>query len=92
MISNVSWLNRKNINIKFVKLVFQYLPKEELYAPPLNIRVLDNRSFGRKPTVGLHVIKSLADHAVPAITAPADKEDAAGWYCITQALIYQHLD
>jgi len=56
-----------------------YLPKEELYAPPLNIRVLDNRSFGRKPTVGLHVVKSLASHAAPALSAPTEK-DAEGVY------------
>ena len=35
------------------------LPKEELYTPPLNIRVRDNRQFGRKPMVGVHVLKSL---------------------------------
>ena len=35
------------------------LPKEELYTPPLNIRVKDNRQFGRKPLVGVHTIKSL---------------------------------
>ena len=35
------------------------LPKEELYTPPLNIRVRDNRQFGRKPMVGVHIVKSL---------------------------------
>lgn len=35
------------------------LPKEELYMPPLNIWVRDNRQFGRKPVVGVHVVKSL---------------------------------
>ncbi|CAF3822313.1 unnamed protein product [Adineta steineri] len=35
------------------------LPKEDLYAPPMNIKVKDHRSFGRKPVVGFHVIKSL---------------------------------
>ena len=37
----------------------QYLPKEELYTPPMNIKVRDNRSFGRRPVVGVHCIKSL---------------------------------
>jgi len=35
------------------------LPKEELYTPPLNIYVKDNRPFGRKPLVGIHSITSL---------------------------------
>ena len=37
----------------------QMLPKEELYAPPINICVRDNRQFGRKPIVGVHAVKSL---------------------------------
>lgn len=36
-----------------------YLPKEELYTPPMNIKVRDNRSFGRRPVVGVYCIKSL---------------------------------
>ena len=40
-------------------LFLQLLPKEELYAPPLNIRVMDKRSFGRCPLVGTHIVKSL---------------------------------
>lgn len=35
------------------------LPREELYMPPVNVRIRDHREFGRKPTVGIHVIKSL---------------------------------
>ena len=47
----------------------QYLPKEELYAPPLNLRILDKRSFGRLPLVGLHIIKSLRTfHVKPVMT------------------------
>lgn len=36
-----------------------YLPKEELYTPPMNIKIHDNRSFGRKPVVGVHSMKSM---------------------------------
>ena len=37
----------------------QMLPKEELYTPPINIKVRDSRPFGRKPTVGVCSVKSL---------------------------------
>lgn len=40
------------------------LPKEEMYIPPMNINVLDHRHFGRKPIVGVHVIKSLSKFRV----------------------------
>ena len=58
---------------------FQYLPKEELYTPPMNIKVRDNRSFGRRPVVGVHCIKSLQ----PYRCLPLDHVDAGedeGWY------------
>ena len=44
--------------------ILQLLPKENLYAPPLNIRVMDKRSFCRCPLVGLHVVKSLKKYRV----------------------------
>jgi len=42
--------------------LLQFLPVEELYTPPLNIRLLDHRSFGVKPLVGTHMIKSLQEY------------------------------
>ena len=48
----------------------QYLPKEELYAPPLNIKVMDKRSFGRCPLVGTHIVKTLK----PFIVEPKPSE------------------
>ena len=44
--------------------ILQLLPKENLYAPPLNICVMDKRSFCRCPLVGLHVVKSLKKYRV----------------------------
>lgn len=44
--------------------ISQLLPKEYLYAPPLNIRVMDKWSFCRCPLVGLHVVKSLNKYRV----------------------------
>jgi hypothetical protein len=40
------------------------LPKEEVYIPPMSIKVVDHRNFGRKPIVGVHVIKSLSKFRV----------------------------
>ncbi|OBS58555.1 hypothetical protein A6R68_10320, partial [Neotoma lepida] len=36
-----------------------FLPKEELYMPPLVIKVIDHRQFGRKPVVGQCTIDHL---------------------------------
>ncbi|XP_027487450.1 dysferlin-like, partial [Corapipo altera] len=35
------------------------LPKESLYSPPIVIKVLDNRPFGRRPVVGQCSVRSL---------------------------------
>ncbi|MBZ3872465.1 Myoferlin [Sciurus carolinensis] len=37
----------------------KFLPKEELYMPPLVIKVIDHRQFGRKPVVGQCTIDHL---------------------------------
>ncbi len=40
------------------------MPKEERYAPPLNIKILDKRAFGQLPMVGTHIIKTLEDFVI----------------------------
>jgi hypothetical protein len=57
---------KKNPNFESPHLVFKsvYLPKKRVYCPPLNIRVVDHRAFGRKPVVGLHCISSIDEHRV----------------------------
>uniref|UniRef100_A0A8C0ZXP6 C2 domain-containing protein n=1 Tax=Castor canadensis TaxID=51338 RepID=A0A8C0ZXP6_CASCN len=43
-------------SVLFMKV---FLPKEELYMPPLVIKVIDHRQFGRKPVVGQCTIDQL---------------------------------
>ncbi|CAK6436265.1 unnamed protein product [Pipistrellus nathusii] len=43
-------------SVLFMKV---FLPKEELYMPPLVIKVIDHRQFGRKPIVGQCTINHL---------------------------------
>ncbi|KAI4500926.1 hypothetical protein M0802_004137 [Mischocyttarus mexicanus] len=45
-----------NTPIKFLELE---LPEQELYRPPLTIRAVDCRSFGRYTLVGTHIINSI---------------------------------
>uniref|UniRef100_A0A8C8EFT9 Dysferlin n=1 Tax=Otus sunia TaxID=257818 RepID=A0A8C8EFT9_9STRI len=39
----------------------QRLPKESLYSPPIIIKIIDNRPFGRRPVVGQCTIRSLEE-------------------------------
>ncbi|XP_069095924.1 myoferlin isoform X4 [Pleurodeles waltl] len=43
-------------SVLFMKVL---LPKDELYAPPIIIKVIDHRQFGRKPVVGQCTIEEL---------------------------------
>jgi len=62
---------KKNPNFSQALLfVDTMLPKEEYFMPPVNLRVRDHRAFGRKPTVGMHVIKSLEKYMVGATPKP----------------------
>lgn len=60
---------RKNPNfstpVKFMELD---LPEQELYRPPLTIRAVDCRSFGRFTLVGTHMISSVHKYMYNPIT------------------------
>uniref|UniRef100_A0A6I8P9V6 Dysferlin n=1 Tax=Ornithorhynchus anatinus TaxID=9258 RepID=A0A6I8P9V6_ORNAN len=51
---------KKNPNFSICLLFMEVrLPKEELYCPPIVIKVIDNRQFGRRPVVGQCTVWSL---------------------------------
>ncbi|XP_062502177.1 myoferlin-like isoform X2 [Corticium candelabrum] len=66
---------KKNPNFEKPHILFKsvYLPKKRIYCPPLNVRVVDHRAFGRKPLVGLHCITSIDEHRVDEETLAAFK-------------------
>ncbi|XP_047127416.1 myoferlin isoform X1 [Hydra vulgaris] len=71
--SDVIKNTRKNPNFKKnTYFIDCFMPKDPLYVPPLNIKVRDHRTFGRKPVVGRHVIKSLDIDQPPKADVPAD--------------------
>ncbi|XP_051968230.1 myoferlin isoform X1 [Xyrauchen texanus] len=45
-------------NVLLLKVL---LPKEEMYSPPIVLKVIDHRPFGRKPVVGQCTISSLEE-------------------------------
>ncbi|XP_060103205.1 dysferlin [Heteronotia binoei] len=53
---------KKNPNFDVSVLFMEVrLPREDLYCPPIAIKVIDNRPFGRKPVVGQCTIRSLEE-------------------------------
>uniref|UniRef100_A0A8D2LWA1 Dysferlin n=1 Tax=Varanus komodoensis TaxID=61221 RepID=A0A8D2LWA1_VARKO len=51
---------KKNPNFDVSVLFMEVrLPREDLYCPPIVVKVIDNRPFGRKPVVGQCTIRSL---------------------------------
>ncbi|XP_067657682.1 myoferlin-like isoform X1 [Haliotis asinina] len=67
---------KKNPNFNEPLLFFDVmLPKEELYMPPMNIRVRDHRQFGRKPNVGVFVLRTMEDFRCDPMLPAADEEE-----------------
>uniref|UniRef100_A0A3B4E702 C2 domain-containing protein n=1 Tax=Pygocentrus nattereri TaxID=42514 RepID=A0A3B4E702_PYGNA len=61
-----------DVNILFIDV---RLPREELYMPPLLIKVIDNRQFGRKPVVGQCTIRSLEEFRCQQESLEAETPD-----------------
>ena len=51
---------------------FQLLPKDEMYTPPIVLKVIDHRPFGRKPVVGQCTISNLSDFRCDPYVARAE--------------------
>lgn len=45
----------------FFWFLIQLLPKEEMYTPPIVLKVVDHRPFGRKPVVGQCTVDCLEE-------------------------------
>ena len=58
-----------------ISILLSELPEQEIYCPPLTIRVVDCRSFGRFTLVGTHVINSIHKFLYQPITKK-DREAA----------------
>lgn len=57
--SHISTTLCEQNNICLYVSFLQELPEQELYRPPLTIRAVDCRSFGRFTLVGTHLINSI---------------------------------
>ena len=64
------------ISVMVLVTCLNIFPFQEMYCPPLTIRVVDCRSFGRFTLVGTHVINSIHKFLYQPITK-RDREAAA---------------
>uniref|UniRef100_A0A8B9L3G7 Otoferlin b n=1 Tax=Astyanax mexicanus TaxID=7994 RepID=A0A8B9L3G7_ASTMX len=71
---------KKNPNFSTLVKWFEVdLPENELLHPPLNIRVVDCRAFGRYTLVGSHAVTSLRKFIYrPSDKSPDDEKDGKG--------------
>uniref|UniRef100_A0A8C7F3H9 Dysferlin, limb girdle muscular dystrophy 2B (autosomal recessive) n=1 Tax=Oncorhynchus kisutch TaxID=8019 RepID=A0A8C7F3H9_ONCKI len=61
-----------DINTLFIDV---RLPCEELYMPPIILKIIDNRQFGRKPVVGQCTIRNLEDYRCTPEEEGEEEED-----------------
>ncbi|XP_066574431.1 dysferlin isoform X3 [Amia ocellicauda] len=70
-----------DINVLFMEV---RLPREELYMPPIVLKVIDNRQFGRKPVVGQCTIRNLEEFRCMPVSLDRDTaEDLSDEISIT---------
>uniref|UniRef100_H2ZAE5 C2 domain-containing protein n=1 Tax=Ciona savignyi TaxID=51511 RepID=H2ZAE5_CIOSA len=54
------------------------LPVDDLYFPPIVIRVKDNRKFGRRPTVGQHIITNSISYRIKPPPEESQSDEGYG--------------
>uniref|UniRef100_A0A8C9X1G3 Dysferlin, limb girdle muscular dystrophy 2B (autosomal recessive) n=1 Tax=Sander lucioperca TaxID=283035 RepID=A0A8C9X1G3_SANLU len=62
------------------------LPCEELYMPPIVIKVIDNRQFGRKPVVGQCTIRSLEEYRCSLEEEPEVEDEDEDWRLLLMSI------
>ncbi|XP_029450348.1 dysferlin isoform X2 [Rhinatrema bivittatum] len=68
---------KKNPNFDVCVLFMEVrLPMEDLYTPPIVVKVIDNRQFGRKPVVGQCTIRSLEEFFCDPYKEETDSTEA----------------
>uniref|UniRef100_A0A803VMJ0 Dysferlin n=1 Tax=Ficedula albicollis TaxID=59894 RepID=A0A803VMJ0_FICAL len=75
---------KKNPNFDVCVLFMEVrLPKESLYSPPIILKIIDNRPFGRRPVVGQCTIRSLQEFYWDPFQQDegAPQEQAGTWGC-----------
>ncbi|XP_024913615.1 dysferlin isoform X2 [Cynoglossus semilaevis] len=87
-----SMKKKPNFDVNTLLLDVQ-LPCEELYMPPIVIKVIDNRQFGRKPVVGQCTVRCLEEYRCHpeeqggAAAMEEEEDDETGWRRETNQLI-----
>uniref|UniRef100_H2UZL9 Myoferlin n=1 Tax=Takifugu rubripes TaxID=31033 RepID=H2UZL9_TAKRU len=69
VIKNMKKIPNFPSSVLFLKVL---LPKDEMYTPPIVIKVIDHRPFGRKPVVGQCTITSLEEFRCDPYTITAE--------------------
>ena len=71
---------------KLSRLYPQLLPKEEMYTPPIVLKVIDHRPFGRKPVVGQCTIDTLEEFRCDPYIIQKSSMSSKGNCCLYHTL------
>lgn len=75
--ANQQWVGTANHNKHLSSP--QRLPREDLYMPPIVIKIIDNRQFGRKPVVGQCTVQSLEEYRCIPEEEEAVEDEGHEW-------------